>query len=133
MLPHTLSAFTFWNSLWGSRRDANISKLAVGYRLLLLKADYGDLPPTQPVTKLHDNGRTGLSLTSWGSIRMHGRERNRAEVDTPWPQTADRCCSCLSAGISGSMLRSNHVLPHFRMAGSSCVTKNKHKNCHPKL
>jgi len=49
----------------------------------LLKADYGDLPPTQPVTKLHDNGRTGLSLTSWGSIRMHGRERNRAEVDTP--------------------------------------------------
>lgn len=51
--------------------------------MLLLKAEYGDLPPAQPVTKLHDNGRTGLSLTSWGSIGMYDRERNRPEVDTP--------------------------------------------------
>lgn len=58
--------------------------------MLLLKAEYGDLPPAQPVTKLHDNGRTDLSwaalsgeLTSWGYIRMYDRERHRPEVDTP--------------------------------------------------
>lgn len=56
----------------------------------MLKAEYGDLPPAQPVTKLHDNGRTDLSwaalsgeLTSRGSIRMYDRERHKPEVDTP--------------------------------------------------
>ncbi|KAL1272711.1 hypothetical protein QQF64_028573 [Cirrhinus molitorella] len=30
-------------------------------RVLLLKAEYRDLPPVQPVAKLHDNSRTDLS------------------------------------------------------------------------